>query len=133
MKILRPDPLEQARAEYEEKFLSLRSVKYNASRDALHLTLSSGITLSIPRSQIGELTNATRVQLAALYPGFGGEAISLDALDVDISVAGLLDELFGRTIRVDLGRRAGKVTTLAKARAARKNGRKGGRPKKRTA
>ncbi|MHB8433393.1 MAG: DUF2442 domain-containing protein [Candidatus Tyrphobacter sp.] len=124
---------EQMRAAYEEKMLSLRSVGYDARADAMRLTLSSGVRLSIPRSQIPPLVKADSEQLAAVYAGNGGATISQDDLDVDVFVPGLLDRLFGRTIRGDLGRRAGKVSTVAKARAARRNGRKGGRPKKRTA
>jgi hypothetical protein len=120
---------EQARAADEEKMLSLRSVSYDARVDALRLTLSSGVRLSIPRSQIPPLAKANSEKLAALYPGNGGATISQDELDVDVSIPGLLDRIFGRTIRGYLGRRAGKVSTLAKARAARKNGRKGGRPR----
>lgn len=121
---------EQARAAYEEKMLSLRSVSYDARADALRLTLSSGVRLSIPRSQIPPLAKAKSEKLAAVYSGNGGATISQDELDVDVSIPGLLDRIFGRTIRGDLGRRAGKVSSLSKARAARKNGRKGGRPKK---
>jgi|GEM_PF-4195648 hypothetical protein len=132
-KILTGNRNEQARAVYEEKMLSLRSVDYDARADALRLTLSSGVRLSIPRSKIPPLAKADPEQLAAVYAGNGGATISQDDLDVDVSVPGLLDRLFGRAIRGNLGRRAGKVSTLAKARAARKNGRKGGRPKKRTA
>jgi len=124
---------EQARAAYEEKMLSLRSVGYDARADALRLTLSSGVRLSIPRSRIPPLAKANSGQLATVYPGNGGATISQDDLDVDVFIPGLLDRLFGWTIRGDLGRRAGKVSSLAKARAARKNGRKGGRPKKRRA
>lgn len=124
---------EETRAAYEEKMLSIRSVGYNAKTDAIRLTLSSGVRLSIPRSQIPPLAKAEPEQLAAVYAGNGGATISQDDLDVDVFVPGLLDRLFGRTIRGNLGSRAGKVSTLAKARAARKNGRKGGRPKKRTA
>jgi hypothetical protein len=108
--------------------LSLRSVGYDTRGDAMRLTLSSGVHLSIPRSQIPPLAKASSEQLAAVYVGNGGATISQDELDVDVFVPGLLDRLFGRTIRSELGRRAGKVSTLAKTRAARKNGRKGGRP-----
>jgi len=132
-KIMTDSRSEQARAAYEEKMLSLRSVSYDARADALRLTLSSGVRLSIPRSKISPLAKAGPEQLAAVYAGNGGATISQDDLDVDVSVPGLLDRLFGRAIRGNLGQRAGKVSTLAKARAARKNGRKGGRPKKRTA
>jgi hypothetical protein len=121
---------EQARAAYEEKTLSLRSVSYDARADALRLTLSSGVRLSIPRSQIPPLAKANSEELSAVYPGNGGATISQDELDIDVFIPGLIDRIFGRTIRGDQGRRAGKISTLAKARAARKNGRKGGRPKK---
>ncbi|MGH7728574.1 MAG: DUF2442 domain-containing protein [Vulcanimicrobiaceae bacterium] len=124
---------ERVRAAYEEKMLSLLSVSYDARADAVRLSLSSGARLSIPRRQIPPLAKAAPEQLAGVYAGNGGATISQDDLDVDVSVPGLLDRLFGRTIRGNLGRRAGRVSTLAKARAARKNGRKGGRPKKRTA
>ncbi len=124
---------EQARATYEERALSLRSVSYDSRGDALRLSLSSGVRLSIPRSQIPPLAKGKPEQLSAVYPGNGGATISQDELDVDVFVPGLLDRLFGSTIRSDLGRRAGRVSTPAKARAARKNGRKGGRPRKRTA
>ena len=120
---------DQARAAYEEKMLSLRSVSYDARADALRLTLSSGVRLSIPRSQIPPLAQANSKQLASTYVGNGGATISQDELDVDVFIPGLLDRIFGRTVRAALGRRAGKVSSLAKARAARKNGRKGGRPK----
>ena len=132
-KTLAGNRFEQGRADYEDKMLTLLSVSYDPRLDALRLTLSSGVRLSVPRSYIPPLAEATREQLKAVYPGNGGATISQDALDMDEFVPGLLDELFGYTIRAELGRRAGTVTTLAKARAARKNGRKGGRPKKRSA
>jgi hypothetical protein len=121
---------EQERASYEEKMLSLRSVRYDVRTDSLRLSLSSGVRVSIPRAQIPPLADANREQLAAVYAGNGGATISQDDLDVDVFVPGLLDRLFGRTIRGNLGRRAGSVSTIAKAHAARKNGLKGGRPKK---
>ena len=132
-KTLTSNAKEQTRAAYEEQMLSLRSVAYDPRTDALRLALSSGVKLSIPRVQIPPLVQANGKQLAAIYVGNGGATISQDDLDVDVFVPGLLDRLFGRTIRATLGSRAGKVSTLAKARAARKNGAKGGRPRKRSA
>lgn len=52
------------------------------------------------------------------------------ALDVDFTVPGLMAGIFGT--RVAMARRAGQATSPAKAAAARKNGRKGGRPPRRT-
>ena len=42
----------------------------------------------------------------------------------------LLDRFFGHTISAELSRQSGSTSTPAKARAACKNGGKGGRPKK---
>jgi hypothetical protein len=131
-KALEGDPVEQTRADYEERMLSLREVEYDAKADALCLTLSSGVRLSIPRSQVPPLATAPSDQLAHLYPGNGGATISQDDLDVDVFVPGLLDRIFGRTVRANQGRRGGIASTSAKARAARRNGRKGGRPAKKT-
>lgn len=124
---------EQARADYEERALSLVAVEYDAGGDALRLTLSSGVRLSVPRAEVPPLAKASPEELACVHPGNGGATISQDDLDVDIFVPGLLDRLFGHTIRVELGRRSGRTSTPAKARAAQKNGSKGGRPKKQPA
>jgi len=83
----------EARADYEEKMLSLRSVVYEARTDAIR---RSGVRLSILRSQIPPLASADRKQLGAVYAGNGGATISQDDLDVDVFVPGLLDRLFGR-------------------------------------
>ena len=56
--------------------------------------------------------------------------IRWDALDVDLSVPGLLFSAIGPRERFShLASLAGRARTDAKARAARANGRKGGRPK----
>jgi len=124
----RIETAEQRRANYEAQILSLRSVRYIQKDDSVELFLSSGIRVAVPRKDIPPLARAPKGQLADIYPGNGGATISHDALDVDIFVPGLLDRVFGRTVRANLGRRAGKVRSIAKSRAARKNGRKGGRP-----
>jgi hypothetical protein len=132
-KVLTATTAEQARADYEERALSLLAVKYDVKTDALRLTLSSGVRLSVPRTEVPPLAKASPEELALVHPGNGGATISQEDLDVDVFVPGLLDRLFGHTIRVELGRRSGRTSTPAKARAARKNGSKGGRPKKRAA
>lgn len=47
---------------------------------------------------------------------------------MDLSVPGLMAGLFGT--KAYMARRAGQATSAAKAAAARKNGRKGGRPRR---
>src|SRR2546423_6877185 len=131
-KALATHSAEQARSEYEERNLSLLAVEYDFETDALRLTLSSGVRLSVPRAEIPPLVTAQPEELARVYPGNGGATISQDELDVDVFVPGLLDRLFGHTIRSELGRRSGRTSPPARARAARKNGTKGGRPRKKS-
>lgn len=58
-----------------------------------------------------------------------GDAIELPEYDLNVSVAGIVRKaVFGE----DLYARAGSVRSKAKSVAARANGRKGGRPKRRT-
>jgi len=57
---------------------------------------------------------------------------------LDLGVAPLVSGIFGtaawmRELRREMARAGGRVSTDAKARAARENGRKGGRPRKNTA
>jgi hypothetical protein len=61
-----------------------------------------------------------------------GLGLHWEQLDVDLSVPGLLAGLFGTKAYMDRQRaaRAGAATSVAKAAAARRNGRKGGRPRK---
>jgi hypothetical protein len=61
-----------------------------------------------------------------------GRGLHWEPLDVDLSVPGLLAGLFGTRAYMDRQRaaRAGAATSAAKAAAARRNGAKGGRPRK---
>ena len=63
-----------------------------------------------------------------------GGGLRWNSLDVDVSVPGLLLSALGVDERLrHLASLAGRVSTDAKARAARANGRKGGRPPSRAA
>jgi len=57
-----------------------------------------------------------------------GYGLHWEALDVDVSVPGVLAGLFGT--RAFMARQAGRVSSVKKAAAARENGAKGGRPRK---
>jgi hypothetical protein len=59
-----------------------------------------------------------------------GHGLHWEALDVDLSVPGVLAGLFGT--RAHMARHAGQATSPAKAAAARANGARGGRPIKRS-
>jgi hypothetical protein len=86
---------------------------------------------AFPVGAIPALQSASASELATVEIDPSGGALRWDDLDVDLSVPGLL--LCG--VGIDEGRRhfaslAGSVRSEAKSRAARANGKKGGRPRK---
>jgi hypothetical protein len=106
-------------------------VTYDVKNRLIMLDLRGGAILGLPVSAIRELNGAKPNQLKTLRAGFGGESITLDALDVDISIPGLLRDLVGMTsAAMLLGRKGGSATSEAKAAAVRENGKRGGRPRK---
>jgi succinylarginine dihydrolase len=64
-----------------------------------------------------------------------GHALRWPRLDADFTVPGLLMGVFGTRawMASELARHAGRAKSSAKAAAARANGRKGGRPRRKAA
>lgn len=107
------------------------SARYDRRNARIVLELSNGYLFGFPVKMVPALARATAAQLAAVEVSTGGGALRWDALDADLSVPGLLLDSVGRVQRLrELGRLAGQVTSPAKAAAARRNGAKGGRPRK---
>lgn len=122
------EEMEAGRERYREEQRGYAvSLRYDRKEDAFILALRSGARLTIPRIAIEELRDATIAELerVALSPSGGG--IRCEPLDIDISVPGLVRDVTGAA---DWLARGGSTKTPAKGRAARKNGAKGGRPKK---
>ena len=58
-------------------------------------------------------------------------SVHWESLDVDFGIPELVAGIFGtKSWMAELGRKGGEATSSAKSAAARKNGKKGGRPKK---
>jgi hypothetical protein len=109
-----------------------RSVAYDAKRRRLNIELMSGIAIAIPVAQVECLAFARLADIRAVQVTGGGTGLRWPALDADLSVPDLVAGCFGtRTWMRSLARSAGRVTSEAKAAAARENGKKGGRPRKR--
>jgi uncharacterized protein DUF2442 len=108
-----------------------RTARYDRRDRALHVVLTNGGGFSIPVAIIPALRSASDRELAAVEVGPFGVGLHWDALDVDVSVAGLAHLVLGaRTLLRAAGSAGGAATSKAKAAAARRNGLKGGRPKK---
>jgi hypothetical protein len=104
------------------------AARFDPASGVVIVDLTNGATFAFPPRLVEGLTDATPAQLAeveVLGLGFG---LHWESLDVDYTVAGLLNGVFG-TARW-MAARAGAVRSPAKAAAARANGAKGGRPKK---
>jgi hypothetical protein len=106
-------------------------VAYDARRQMIVLDLHGGAIVAVPVATIRELHGATINQLKSVRAAFGGESLTIDALDVDISIPGLLRDLIGLTSAASLlGKKGGSAKSAAKAAAVRENGKRGGRPRK---
>jgi hypothetical protein len=108
------------------------TARYLPSRRMMRVELTSGIVLLVPTHLIQGLATAPRAARGNVQVVGRGYALYWPDLDLDVSVPALLAGSFGtRAWMSELARAAGRCTSPAKAKAARENGRKGGRPRKR--
>lgn len=104
------------------------SARYDAKLGRVVIELTNGCTFAFPPGLAQGLEAATDEQLATIEILGRGYGLHWEALDVDLSIPGLLAGLFGT--RAYMARRAGQASSPAKAAAARANGTKGGRPRR---
>src|SRR5688572_17874881 len=106
--------------------------RYDSDADAIGLKFSSGGSMSIPRTIVPGLERASEAKMESIVVSPAGDALSWPSLDVDVYVPGLVERAFGtRLFAAATGRRGGRRRSKAKAVAAKANGAKGGRPRKR--
>ena len=107
------------------------TARYERKRDRVVLGLSTGIEVAFrPRDAQG-LERAKPDQLDTIEISPSGLGIHFPKLDADIYLPALLEGFLGskRWIAAEHGKIGGSVSTTAKAAAARRNGKLGGRPK----
>lgn len=111
---------------------SVVDARYEPATDAIRLVFRGGGSMMIPRRVIPGLARQARSTLEAVSISAAGDALSWPALDIDVFVPGLVERVFGtRLFAAATGRRGGRRRTKAKVVAAKLNGVKGGRPRKR--
>jgi hypothetical protein len=108
-----------------------KTVRYDRKVDSIVIDLTSGASVTIPSHLIEGLDKAKSTDIAGVVVQSEGYGLHWPALDLDLSVPGLLAGVFGT--RAFMARRAGQATSKAKAAASRRNGAKGGRPRKASA
>ena len=103
---------------------------YLAKENVLRIELTNGAVISIPVKLIPALKRASPSEVRTVEVLGRGGGLHWEALDVDLSVPGLVSSVFaGPEWMAELGRVGGRRSSAAKAAAARRNGRKGGRPR----
>jgi len=102
---------------------------YRSQERALRIELTNGATITLPVKLVSALKGASPKDLRAVEVLGRGGGLHWEGLDLDLSVPGLLSSLFsGPEWLAALGRIGGRNSSAAKAAAARRSGRKGGRP-----
>ena len=92
--------------------------------------LTNGASLSIPVGLVPAIRNASDAHLAEVVVGPGGVGLHWERLDADLTVGYLAGLALGKAVLLRAaGAAGGTARTAAKARAARINGRRGGRPR----
>jgi len=100
---------------------------YDPGHGLIVVQLRGGCAFGFPPRQVDGLQGATEDQLSAIRISPSGDGLHWDDLNVDASLTGLLARALN--LKEWAPRIMGQVRSEAKARAARENGLKGGRPR----
>ena len=116
-----------------------RSARYDSRAKRLVLEMQNGVTMLVPVSLIQGLQQAHDAALANFELAMEGTQIHWCDLDVQMYVGSLIDGVFGtpawmqrlRRHYSTIGAKGGRSRSPIKLAAAKENGKKGGRPRKR--
>jgi hypothetical protein len=111
--------------------LRAQSVHYDQKSSRIVVELRNGASFLFPPELVQGLAGASTDDLVQVEVTPSGEGLHWETLDVDLSIPALMIGIFGtKAWMAQLGSKGGSVTSTAKAKAARNNGKKGGRPRK---
>ena len=110
--------------------LQVSTLSYAAG--CLCLGFADGSSIHLPVENYPELAALSDTHLQQLQLGFSATAVCHEAVDLQLSIVGLLSasEPLMKLATQLVASRNGRQSSAAKARAARLNGKKGGRPRK---
>ena len=123
--------IERARLLREAPLVTDVEYKAGPGLDLLVLKLSDGRRHLLPREDLQGLESGTKEQIANVEIVGGGTGLHWPDLDADLYVPALMRGVYGtKRWMAKIGRRGGAATSSAKKKAARANGKLGGRPRK---
>lgn len=105
------------------------AARYDRTSGRIILDLTNGCAFAFPARLAEGLGEAGEQDIAQVEILGAGTGLHWETLDLDLSVPDLLNGLFGT--RAHMARLAGQRRSEAKTAAARANGAKGGRPRRR--
>ena len=129
------DTFDKANRRATEKkavFPAAVSVRHDRRTGRIVITLVSGLELGFSPKLAQGLENAQAADLADAQITPSGLGVHFPHLDADLYIPALLEGFLGsrRWLAAEMGKLGGSATTKAKAAAARRNGKLGGRPRK---
>ena len=106
--------------------------RYDRKLARIVVSLSNSLELSFSPSDAQGLEGATAAQLHAIEISPSGLGLHFPKIDADLYLPAILQGILGnrKWMASRLGAAGGKSTSDAKKKAARRNGRLGGRPRK---
>jgi len=118
--------------EMQARYPRATSVRYDRRNAKLVVELESGLGLMMSLKDVQGLQDVQPADLEQWEISPSGFGIYFPRIDVDLYVPGLLEGYLGSRnwMAAKNGRVGGKVSSAAKAAAAKENGRLGGRPRK---
>lgn len=108
------------------------SARYDRRLDRVLIELSTGLAVAFSPRKAEGLENATSADLNKIEISPSGFGIHFPKLDADLYLPALLEGYLGsrKWMASRLGAKGGAARSTAKAAAAKRNGQRGGRPKK---
>jgi hypothetical protein len=108
------------------------SARFDRRGARIIVGLSNGLDLGVPVNLAQGLAGAKATDLADIEISPTGLGLHWPRLDADLYLPALMEGVFGtrRWMAQRLGKSGGSSTSLAKRKAARVNGKLGGRPRK---
>lgn len=108
------------------------AARYDRRLGRILVELSTGLAVAFSPRDAQDLEDATASELSTIEISPSGFGIHFPKIDADIYLPALLDGFLGsrKWMASRLGAKGGQARSTAKVAAARRNGRRGGRPKK---